>query len=281
MKYSSYSLLKSTILPVSFTLYDGENSIFRAPHQALGRTLPFAILLYSHDSRCNLTVDSRTFQVEPGEGIVLPHNVRHDFCMPRAGHITWIHIFITAAGIPLMDLFEAPALWKGADAARLLQCITSINICFKDPDDNVYHALGNTIRTQQAVMEICDLLLSRCKPITDSLPFGIDSGFFKLLSHINSHLDEPYSLRKLLDISGHSEQTMRKMFRDHFNQTPLDYVIKRKLLAACRLFTQDGASIGLAAKAVGYSDQMYFSKQFKKHMGCTPSQYQQSFRAGY
>ena len=71
------------------------------------------------------------------------------------------------------------------------------------------------------------------------------------------------------------------MFRDHFNQTPLDYVIKRKLLAACRLFTQDGASIGLAAKAVGYSDQMYFSKQFKKHMGCTPSQYQQSFRAGY
>ena len=159
MKYSSYSLLKSTILPVSFTLYDGENSIFRAPHQALGRTLPFAILLYSHDSRCNLTVDSRTFQVEPGEGIVLPHNVRHDFCMPRAGHITWIHIFITAAGIPLMDLFEAPALWKGADAARLLQCITSINICFKDPDDNVYHALGNTIRTQQAVMEICDASL--------------------------------------------------------------------------------------------------------------------------
>ena len=113
MKYSSYSLLRSTILPVSFTLYDGENSIFRAPHQALGRTLPFAILLYSHDSRCNLTVDSRTFQVEPGEGIVLPHNVRHDFCMPRAGHITWIHIFITAAGIPLMDLLKLRRCGKG------------------------------------------------------------------------------------------------------------------------------------------------------------------------
>ena len=71
------------------------------------------------------------------------------------------------------------------------------------------------------------------------------------------------------------------MFWDHFKQTPLDYVIKRKLLAACRLFTQEGASIGLAAKAVGYSDQMYFSKQFKKHMGCTPSQYRQASNAEY
>ena len=281
MKYSSYSLMKSTILPVSFTLYDGENGIYRAAHQAPGRTLPFAILLYSHDSCCNITVDRQTFQVRPGEGIILPHNVKHDFCMPQAGHITWIHIFITASGIPLMDLYEAPALWKGEDAAQLLRCLHSINTCFKDPDDNVYHALRNTIRTQQAVMEICELLFNRCRPITESLPFGIDSGFFKLLSHINSHLDEQYSLQKLLDISGLSAQTIRKMFWDHFKQTPLDYVIKRKLLAACRLFTQEGASIGLAAKAVGYSDQMYFSKQFKKHMGCTPSQYRKASNAEY
>lgn len=97
-----------------------------------------------------------------------------------------------------MDLYEAPALWKGEDAAQLLRCLHSINTCFKDLDDNVYPALRNTIRTQQAVMEICELLFNRCRPITESLPFGIDSGFFKLLSHINSHLDEQYSLQKLL-----------------------------------------------------------------------------------
>ncbi len=209
MKYSSYSLLKSTILPVSFTLYDGENSIFRAPHQALGRTLPFAILLYSHDSRCNLTVDSRTFQVEPGEGIVLPHNVRHDFCMPRAGHITWIHIFITAAGIPLMDLLKLRRCERGrrSKAAavhyqhqHLLQGPGRQRLpCARQYHTHPAGGYGD--------------LRPAAQPLQTHYRFASlrhRLRVFKLLSHINSHLDEPYTLRKLLDISGLSNRRCEK-----------------------------------------------------------------------
>lgn len=273
MKYSSYGMLMHNVPPISFTVYDGQNSIYRLPHEAKGRLLPFSIFLYAHDSECRIRLDNNEYCVAPSEAMILPHNVRHDFSMPQSGRITWSHIFLTADSVPLMDLYQIPLLRNREESQALLDALTKINRLLRQPETTFYDSIGKGIEMQISIMEICKIMLNRATPLTESLPFGANSGFFKLLSYINTHIDEPYSLSKLSEIAELSPPMVRKLFRSHFDQTPIDYVIKRKLLAACQLLTEVDMSVGYAAKAVGYDDQMYFSKQFKKHLGASPSQY--------
>mgnify|MGYP004525640023 FL=1 len=276
MKYSSYGIVRTNVMPISFTLYDGKNRIYRPAHESRGRILPFSILLYTHDSVCRIVTENGEYTAEPGEAFIFPHNVRHDFFMSDSGNITWTHIFLTASGIPLSDIYRIPTVWNGADAEELLECMSAINRCFGREDTGVYSSLADSIGTQRRVLDICGLIVRTAAPISDLIPMGADSGFFRVLSYISAHPEEQYTSARLSDISGMPEQLMRKVFKKNLGLTPTDYVIKRKLLTAAQLFTHGGLSIGAAAEAVGYDDQMYFSRQFRKHMGCSPTEYRAS-----
>ena len=157
--------------------------------------------------------------------------------------------------------------------------VSKINRLVQKDENTFYDSIRKGIDMQISVMEICKIMLAGATPLTESLPFGTDSGFFKLLSYISTHIDESYSLDKLSELAGLSPPMIRKLFRSYFNQTPIDYVIKRKFLIACQLLSEEGMSVGYAAKAVGYEDQMYFSKQFKKHLGVSPSRYKSAIFA--
>ena len=138
MKYSSYGIVRTNVMPISFTLYDGKNRIYRPAHESRGRILPFSILLYTHDSVCRIVTENGEYTAEPGEAFIFPHNIRHDFFMSDSGNITWTHIFLTASGIPLSDIYRIPTVWNGADAEELLECMSAINRCFGREDTGVY-----------------------------------------------------------------------------------------------------------------------------------------------
>lgn len=276
MKYSSFGIVRTNVMPISFTLYDGQNRLYRPVHESRGRILPFSILLYTHDSECRIVTENGNYTAFPGEAFVFPHNVRHDFFMCHSGHITWTHIFLTASGIPMPDIYRIPTVWNESDAGELLECISTINRSFGMENSGVYASLSDSIGIQRSVLDICDLIVKKSKPVYDLLPLGTESGFFRVLSYISEHPEEQYTSARLSEVSNMPEQLMRKVFKKNLGLTPTDYVIKRKLLNAAQLFTHGGLSIGAAAEAVGYDDQMYFSRQFRKHMGCSPSEYRAS-----
>lgn len=63
------------------------------------------------------------------------------------------------------------------------------------------------------------------------------------------------------------------LFRRSTGMSPIEYFIQLKIQKSCQLLFNTNIKIKDVAKAVGYDDQYYFSRLFKKLMGISPDRY--------
>ncbi|WAC39786.1 AraC family transcriptional regulator [Pedobacter sp. SL55] len=78
------------------------------------------------------------------------------------------------------------------------------------------------------------------------------------------------------DISGKynlSGSHFSSLFRKNTGMSPIDYFIHLKMQKACQLLYASDDKIKIVALQLGYDDQYYFSRTFKKQMGISPEQY--------
>ncbi len=62
-------------------------------------------------------------------------------------------------------------------------------------------------------------------------------------------------------------------FREKTGYSPIDYFLRLKIQKACELLETTDLHIGEVSRQLGYTDQYYFSRLFKRFMGVPPSQY--------
>jgi len=76
-----------------------------------------------------------------------------------------------------------------------------------------------------------------------------------------------------------SERQLYNLFRRELGVTPGQYLDDQLMLAAQRLLVQTEDSVSRISESLGFSDQFYFSRKFKKKFGQTPLQYRKCNRA--
>ena len=99
------------------------------------------------------------------------------------------------------------------------------------------------------------------------------------ISLINAlkYIDENYT--KAIDIKELAKQEhisytyFRAIFKKKTGASPNQYIIMLRLRNASRLLKQTELSVKEVAETVGFSDQMYFSRIFKKRFGVTPKDF--------
>lgn len=70
-----------------------------------------------------------------------------------------------------------------------------------------------------------------------------------------------------------SEVYFRKLFKSEFGISPQKYIINLKIQNAVSLMADGYYSLKEIADMVGYNDYKYFSTQFKRIKGVSPSEY--------
>jgi AraC family transcriptional regulator len=96
----------------------------------------------------------------------------------------------------------------------------------------------------------------------------------KVTTYIDEHLDEPIDLARLAGVAAFSEFHFHRIFAAHIGETLGSYLTRRRVeLAAGRLASQPRLSVLTVALAVGFGSAEAFTRAFKKHFGCTPSQW--------
>lgn len=94
--------------------------------------------------------------------------------------------------------------------------------------------------------------------------------FLKGVSYINqSYRDGGLSVDGVCRNAGVSATVFRRLFREHYNKTPTEYITDLRLEYARNLIAS-GASVDEAATASGFNDPKYFARVVKKRLGCTP-----------
>ncbi len=92
-------------------------------------------------------------------------------------------------------------------------------------------------------------------------------------------LDSKISVTYLANICGISEAYLKKLFIKRFGASPIKYIIQLKINHACDLLRSELYSITQVAELCGYDNVYYFSRQFKRYAGVTPSVFVQRYKS--
>lgn len=71
----------------------------------------------------------------------------------------------------------------------------------------------------------------------------------------------------------------RQLFRSAVGESPISYLLHRRMEAAKELLVMSDATVAAVAKATGFDNPYYFCRMFKKCVAFTPSQHRLRHRA--
>ena len=93
------------------------------------------------------------------------------------------------------------------------------------------------------------------------------------LAYIDNNLGENLDTSLLAGAANYSPRHFTRIFKEILNETPQNYILKKRLGNAARLICLGNMTISEAALLSGFSDSSYFARVFKNKYGITPSEY--------
>jgi AraC-like DNA-binding protein len=93
---------------------------------------------------------------------------------------------------------------------------------------------------------------------------------------LNLQYSKPLSIEDMARTLGYHRTYLSKIFKQFTGLPPMGYLLKIRMERAKELLLEQ-LTIEQVASSVGYPDALYFSKQFKKYYGVTPTE----FRTGH
>ena len=88
-----------------------------------------------------------------------------------------------------------------------------------------------------------------------------------------NYFERDMKIKKLASMCGIGEAYFRTIFRQHFGQSPIDYINTKKVERAKELLRSGLVSASQTAIEVGFCNPYYFSRVFKKHTGMSPTEF--------
>lgn len=100
-----------------------------------------------------------------------------------------------------------------------------------------------------------------------------------VIAYFREHYQEPIHVERMIESKGYSVSSFFRKFKDHTGLTPLQHLLQIRLSYAAELLETTGLPVNEISCLVGYSNALYFSRLFHKHMGVSPKEYRLSVHA--
>lgn len=97
-------------------------------------------------------------------------------------------------------------------------------------------------------------------------------------SFIQNNLDKKISVKEIASRMNISADYFSSIFKSYTGYTVIQYINKCRIDKAKKLLTEENAKMKEIAAKVGFCDEFYFSRVFKKMEGISPAQFKAHFK---
>ncbi|GIP28109.1 hypothetical protein J23TS9_32390 [Paenibacillus sp. J23TS9] len=246
-------------------------------------------------SKCLYISQGNTeYEVRSGDVLLLlPGEIHQGYRMCESGvSFFWFH-FITDGDYELLDdeqLAGELSKLNKPDSTKYFSevCIPlyyapssveRVNILFQQ----LQHVVNSHYYTQQAACYITTSLLIELSEqmITDyynssKLPEG-DKIISEMIEWIRIHMKEEISVSDVADKFLYNKDYLSRFFKKKTGYHLQEYIHLMKMSKAKDLLTRSSMSIRSIAEFVGFHDEKYFMRLFKKYENMTPTEYRHAF----
>lgn len=95
----------------------------------------------------------------------------------------------------------------------------------------------------------------------------------QLINYMLENIQSKFKLEELAMVVKLSASHLSRLFSARTGHSPIDYFIQLKIQRSCRLLDNSDLSIADISREIGFEDQFYFSRQFRKVMNMSPRDY--------
>ncbi len=117
------------------------------------------------------------------------------------------------------------------------------------------------------MMVECIRLIRTARTARYSLPVT------QIIQYVHAHITESISLQKLAAHTQKTKEYLSTVFKEEVGSGIVDFIQKERISEAKNYLEFTDLSISEIAILMDFSSQSYFTKIFRKHESCTPSQY--------
>ncbi|MBN2353351.1 MAG: helix-turn-helix domain-containing protein [Spirochaetales bacterium] len=119
------------------------------------------------------------------------------------------------------------------------------------------------------------VLLARCREGPDERPepAGRSSGLAAIVSHIEEHYTDEFSLEDLAARAGLAPAYFSRRFHEKTGTPLFEFINSIRVRKACQLLKRTDLPIIEIAYAVGYNNLSHFNRYFRKLMRVSPREY--------
>lgn len=100
----------------------------------------------------------------------------------------------------------------------------------------------------------------------------------RIKRYMEEHLHEPLTIQDICRDNLIGSSQLSRIFREFYQCGVIDCFIRMKIEAAKQMIRNDQMNFSQIADRLGYNSVHYFSRQFKKQTGMTPTEYSESIR---
>lgn len=233
----------------------------------------------------NLTVEGagevrdgeRTFECSPGDLLLFPPGTAHYYGRSPE-HEHWLHrwVYFRPRG------FWAPWLhWHSAAGGKVGR-IRLQDGARRQEFDELFQQIDTTHRggrstSEELAINLLERLLIRSHEETPGFQERpLDPRVQAACQFIANHLDQDLSLEQIAKQACLSPSRLAHVFRTHTGVNIVRWREDQRIILAKHMLQGTGTPISSIAARVGYDDQLYFSRVFRKRVGVSPSEFRQS-----
>jgi AraC family transcriptional regulator, arabinose operon regulatory protein len=226
------------------------------------------IVIVCAAGRGTCVVPSGTHTVRAGQAVIIPAGLAHQYEADSDDPWTiwWMHV----VGRGVDELFatigasaDQPVLGLG-DPPRVISLIdTIINRMERD------ETMSSLIAASGAAWHALTLLAA------DRRAVGRERGdpIQVTIEHLRANVSTRISVSELASMAGLSSSHYSTLFHQATGYGTLEYQTRLRMALARELLDTTERTITSIARQVGYDDPLYFSRQFRRIHGASPSEY--------
>ena len=215
-----------------------------------------------------MTCRNEELRIRPGQLYLIPGG--EHFChhpSPGLEHY-WVHFIARSImGLNLFELVKCPLEKPVQEMEKVRARLEKMVNLFRRSDPAA-------VLEQQALLRImlADFFQEEAYIWRTNYMNGLER-FSPTLAHIEKNLDQELFVSDLAEIVHLHPTYYSNLFTKQFGLSPKHYILKKRIEKAQELLWHTDESLKRIAGQIGYEDESYFSRIFRKYTGLTPGQF--------
>lgn len=251
---------------------------------------PFTRLYYVVKGHAQVRLPDKVQDLYPGRMYIIPAFTSHSYICDEEFDHYYIHIYNESEHDILDDWTLPTEVEVQGDVLKYIRrlCELCPDMALQQYEPQTYdyaaarlqNLMKNKQRTVAARVEsraIVYLLLSCFMRTAYPKQCAKDERIREVLNYIHDNIGKRISMETLVNISCMSKDHLIRLFKREIYMTPINYVLKKKIEKAQLKLVTETAEVKEIAFQLGFENQGYFNRVFKRFTGLTPMAYRRSY----